>query len=183
MVRPGASAILLRAKEVRACPLLGVLIALALVAAPSIRQQRPLLIWNASSSAPVGLYAVDQASPAVGDLVVLRLPSATAMLAARRGYLPRSAYLLKPVAAVAGDRVCRIANRIRIRGRVVAIAYPADDAGRAMPAWYGCRVLSTGSVFVLADHPASFDSRYFGPFDARSLVGRGRLLWSRPTEG
>ena len=86
---------------------------------------------------------------------------------------------MKPVAAVAGDRVCRFANRVFIRGRLVAIASPADGAGRAMPVWYGCRTLQAGEIFVLADYPASFDSRYLGPLEVNSIAGRGILLWSR----
>ena len=160
-----------------ALPLAGIVVALALLVAPSIRQQRPLLIWNASPSVAVGLYRVDQAMHRVGDLVALRLPPAIAALAARRGYLPRSAYLLKPIVAIEGDRVCRLGAYISIRRRLVTFACPADSIGRAMPSWHGCRTLKTGQVFVLADHPASFDSRYFGPLDANSIVGRAVLLW------
>jgi len=163
---------------VRAHPLLGIVIALALLLAPSISQQRPLFIWNASQSVPVGLYRVDQATHRVGDLVVLRLPPAIATFAARRGYLPSSVYLLKPVAAVGGDRVCRFGARVFIRGRLAAFAQRADGAGRALPVWHGCRTLETGQVFALADHPVSFDSRYFGPLDANSIAGRAVLLWS-----
>jgi conjugative transfer signal peptidase TraF len=162
----------------RAHPLLGIVIALALLLAPSIRQQRPLFIWNASQSVPVGLYRVDQAPHRVGDLVVLWLPSGIAALAARRGYLPTFAYLVKPIVAVEGDRVCRFGTRVFIRGRLAALAQRADGAGRALPVWHGCRTLETGQVFVLADHPASFDSRYFGPLDSNSIAGRAVLLWS-----
>lgn len=88
-------------------PLLGMSLALVLLGAASLAKQRTLFIWNASPSVPVGLYQVIQASPHVGDLAVLRLPAAIATLAARRGYLRRFAYLLKPIAAIVGDRVCR----------------------------------------------------------------------------
>jgi conjugative transfer signal peptidase TraF len=159
-------------------PLLGMTIAVALIVAPTVAQQPPLLvIWNASPSVPVGLYFVTQASPGVGDLAVLRLPPVVAAFAARRGYLPTSAYLLKPIVAVAGDLVCRFGEQIFVRGRFAAIAKAADDDGNVMPAWQGCRVLQTGEVFVLADHPASFDSRYFGPLDIASVMGRAVLLW------
>jgi conjugative transfer signal peptidase TraF len=161
---------------VRAPPLAGIVVALALLVAPSIRQQRPLFIWNASPSVAVGLYRVDQATHDVGDLVVLRLPAGIAALAARRGYLPRSAYLLKPIVAVEGDRVCRFGTHVFVRRRFVTFAHPADSTGRAMPTWHGCRTLKTRQVFVLADHPASFDSRYFGPLDANSIAGRAVLL-------
>jgi len=163
---------------VRAQFLLGMVIALALLVAPSIGQQRPLFIWNASASVPVGLYRIDQGRHGLGDLIVLRLPPIIATLAAHRGYLPWSAYLLKPIVAVEGDRVCRFGTRVFIRRRFAAFAQRADSEGRALPVWHGCRTLKTGQVFVLADHPASFDSRYFGPLDADSIAGRAVLLWS-----
>jgi conjugative transfer signal peptidase TraF len=154
-------------------------IAVALIVAPMVAQQPPLLvIWNASPSVPVGLYFVTKASPRVGDLVVLRLPPVIAALAARRGYLPTSAYLLKPIAAVAGDLVCRFGERVLVRGVLAGIAEDADAGGNAMPSWHGCRILQMGEVFVLADHPASFDSRYFGPLDTASIAGRAVLLSS-----
>jgi conjugative transfer signal peptidase TraF len=154
-------------------------IAVALIVAPTVAQQPPLLVvWNASPSVTVGLYLVTKASPRVGDLVVLRLPPAIVAFAARRGYLPTSAYLLKPIAAVAGDLVCRFGERVLVRGVLAGIAEDADSDGNTMPTWQGCHVLQTGEVFVLADHPASFDSRYFGPLDTASVAGRVVLLWS-----
>jgi conjugative transfer signal peptidase TraF len=154
-------------------------IAVALMVAPIVAQQPPLLIiWNASPSVPVGLYLIiTKASPRVGDLVALRLPPVIAAFAARRGYLPTSAYLLKPVAAVAGDLVCRFGERVLVRGVLAGIAEDADSDGNAMPTWQGCRVLQTGEVFVLADHPRSFDGRYFGPLDGASVAGRAAPLW------
>jgi len=165
---------------VKVGPLLGMTIALALIVAPMVAQQPPLLVvWNASPSVPVGLYLVTKASPRVGDLVALRLPPVVAAFAARRGYIPTSAYLLKPIAAVAGDLVCRFAERILVRGVLAGIAEDADADGNAMPTWQGCRVLQMGEVFVLGDHPGSFDSRYFGPLNTASITRRAVLLWSR----
>jgi conjugative transfer signal peptidase TraF len=153
-------------------------LAVALIVAPTVARQPPLVvIWNASPSVPVGMYLVTKASPRVGDLVVLRLPPVIAAFAAGRGYLPTSAYLLKPITAVAGDLVCRFREEVFVRGVAAATARTADDAGNAMPTWQGCRVLQTGEVFVLADHPASFDSRYFGPLNGASVVGRAVPLW------
>ena len=177
MVRPGAPAVV-GPKVVRAQFLAGLLLALALLAAPKIIKLPPLLIWNASPSVPVGLYRVDQAHYRLGDLVLIRLPPAIAAFADGRGYLARSAYLLKPIAAVEGDRVCRFGSFVFIRRRFAAIAQRADALGRALPVWHGCRTLRTGQVFLLANDPASFDSRYFGPLEANSITGRAVLLWS-----
>ena len=48
-------------------PLLGMNIAVALIVAPMVAQQPPLVVvWNASPSVPGGLYLVTEASPRVG---------------------------------------------------------------------------------------------------------------------
>ena len=137
----------------------------------------PTLVWNASASVPLGLYRIRHGPPRRGDLVLIRLPADIADLAHRRGYLPKSAYLIKFVVAVAGDQVCRIGDRILVSGVLVARAMSRDRWRRGMPAWHGCRRLASGEIFVLARHPQSFDSRYFGPVPVSATVGRAVLLW------
>ena len=107
----------------------------------------------------------------------MSLPGAAAELAHVRGYLPRSALVLKPVAAIAGDRVCRSSNRILINGKLRAVAADRDRAGRPLSVWRGCRTLRPGDVFVLSPKPDSFDSRYFGVLTRGRTVGRAVLLW------
>lgn len=161
----------------KAQPLVGMVVAIALLVAPLVNTPRPLLIWNASPSVPTGLYWVAKGSPRRGDLVVVRLPAAIAALAAARGYLPRSAYLLKPVAAVGGDRVCRFAGHVFVRGKAAARASANDSLGRPLPVWLGCRMLRAGEVFLLAHDPMSFDSRYFGSIQSRHVLGRATLIF------
>ena len=122
----------------------------------------PWVVWNTSPSVPLGLYVIDGSVPRRGDLALARLPAAIATMAHRRGYLPRTTYLLKPVVAITGDRVCRLGRRIVVRGAAIARAAARDTAGRPLPAWHGCRELAPGEVFVLARARQSFDSRYFG---------------------
>ena len=159
-------------------PLLAMLAGITLIMAQCL-PKHPLLVWNASPSLPIGLYRIAQGFPRLGDLALVQLTRPMAMLADRRGYLPRSAYLLKPVAAVAGDRVCRFGTHVLVRGRLVALAFAKDSIGRHMPAWHGCRSLQPGELFLLAEDPASFDSRYFGAVRTESLAGRAVLLWFR----
>ena len=156
-------------------PLLGILAGIALAIAPYL-PKHPLLVWNASPSVPIGLYRIAQVLPRLNDLALVQLTGPTAMLADRRGYLPRSAYLLKPVAAVAGDRVCRFGTHVLVRGRLAALALARDSVGRHMPTWHGCRTLHSGELFLLAENPASFDSRYVGPVRTEHLAGRAVLL-------
>lgn len=107
----------------------------------------------------------------------MRLPAAAAELAHTRGYLPHSALLLKPVAAVGGDRVCRWRSGILIDGRLRAVAAGHDRTGRPLPIWRGCRTLRPGDIFVLSQKPDSFDSRYFGVLTRDETVGRAGRLW------
>jgi len=157
-------------------PLAGVLVGVGLILAAFAIGKRPTFVWNASPSLPMGLYRVTRRSPQLGDTVLVRLPPGLVVLAARRGYLPVSAYLLKPVAAVSGDLVCRIGARIYTRGRLVSVRQ-RDGRGRPMPTWYGCRRLGTGELFLVAENADSFDSRYFGPVLHRAVAGLAVRIW------
>ena len=148
-----------------------------LVVVPSLQGRTPRFLWNVSPSVPLGFYRIQPGTLRRGDLVITRLPSEIAELANRRGYLPKSAHLIKFVLAIAGDRVCRFGDRIFVRGVLVARALPHDSLGRLMPSWHGCQRLVSGNLFLLAEGPKSFDSRYFGVVSASDVVGRAVLLW------
>ncbi len=141
---------------------------------------RPRLLWNASASAPVGLWRVLPDTPVRrGDMVAVRLGEPWRRLAARRHYLPANVPLLKRVAAAPGDRVCAYQAWIFVEGRVAAVRRRADGIGRPLPWWHGCRTLERGAMLLLMDDPASFDGRYFGPTAAGATVGKAGPLWLR----
>jgi type IV secretory pathway protease TraF len=94
-----------------------------------------------------------------------------------RRYLPHTAYLLKPVAAVAGDRICRFGARIFVRHHFTAQAITRDWLARPLPSWQGCRTLRIGEIFLLADGSNSFDSRYFGAIGAGQVAGTAFAVW------
>jgi conjugative transfer signal peptidase TraF len=143
-----------------------------------------LLVWNASPSAPVGLYWVyPNQTPGQGDLVIARMPAAVRRLADERRYVPASIPLVKRVAATQGDRVCASGKLIRINGRSAAVRRRIDAAGRPMPRWRGCHMLGPGEIFLLRDNPDSFDGRYFGITRRRDLIGGAVLLWAKPANG
>lgn len=150
-----------------------------LLVAVSIRDHAPRIVWNASASVPVGLYVLHSSRRfRVGDLVAVRPPPALAAWLADRGYLDRGALLLKHVAAVEGAHVCRGDLAVVVERRLVATALDRDNLGRPLPAWSGCRQLADGDVFLLnVDVPTSLDGRYFGPIDARFIVGVATPLW------
>lgn len=153
----------------------GIAVLLTLLAPP-----RPLLIWNISSSAPIGLYTVGGGRPPVrGDLVAARLAPPWRALGSARRYIPANVPLIKRVAAGAGDRACTTGADIAVNGATVARRLQIDGAGRPMPHWSGCVVLRPGEYLLLMPGPASFDGRYFGPTAESDIVGKVHLLWAR----
>ncbi len=140
----------------------------------------PLLVYNASPSAPIGWYWLDPVGPlSSGQYVVAGIPQSAAALADQRGYLPQDVPLLKPVAAQYGQLVCERNRTVAIGGRIVATALIADHSGRALPAWTMCRRLTANELFLLNAHRLdSFDSRYFGPIDRSRVLGTARPLWT-----
>ncbi|WP_298672616.1 S26 family signal peptidase [uncultured Sphingomonas sp.] len=151
----------------------------ACVAATIIAPPLPRLVWNASASAPIGLYRiVPGARIARGDMVVARMPQRSLMLAARRHYIPANVPLVKRVAARAGDRICAAGATITMNGNPLATRRAVDMRGRPLPWWNGCRTLGHGALLLLmADTPDSFDGRYFGPTPAADVIGKATFLW------
>jgi conjugative transfer signal peptidase TraF len=153
---------------------------IAIVLLSAVMPPAPRLVWNASASAPVGLYAVAPGAGAeTGDMVIARVPAPYRRLAAERRYLPLNVPLVKRVAAYAGDEVCALGAQIFVNGRPVAERRDADARRRPMPMWSGCVRLHGRQLFLLMDNPASFDGRYFGPTESKDVIGKAQLLWRR----
>lgn len=140
----------------------------------------PKLIWNASASVPLGLYSIEPARHLeITDLVAVQTPEPLASFMAERRYLPRGVPLMKRVAGLAGQRVCREGALITIDGIGMGEALARDRAGRALPSWHGCRRLADGEIFLMnSAAPDSMDGRYFGPLAINSIIGRAIPLWT-----
>ena len=160
--------------------LLTTLAASSAVAVSGPNLASPALIWNASASVPIGLYRVQpDPQPKVDDIVVVRPPEDLVWFLAEGGYLPRGVPLLKHVAALGGQCVCRIGRALSIDGEHVGDALERDHRGRPLPTWQGCVVLSDAQVFLFnADRPDSLDGRYFGPLERNTIVGRAQPVWT-----
>ena len=157
------------------------MLGIAALGGTEVARPMPRLVWNATASAPVGLYRVEPAwDLRRGDFVLARLPDAARELAAERDYLPANVPLVKRVAALAGDTICREQARVTINGIAVATALQADSRGRALMRWSGCRTLAQKQVFLLMPNvPDSFDGRYFGPIDTSAVIGKLVPVWTR----
>jgi conjugative transfer signal peptidase TraF len=154
----------------------------------------PRLIWNASASVPVGLYEISSAKPIeVTDLVAVDAPEPLAAFLADRGYLPRGVPLLKRVAALPGQTVCRSGADITVDGNTVGDALEHDRLGRTLPIWSGCGRIGASELFLMnIGVRDSLDGRYFGPLAVTTVIGRatplytdedgdGRFVWRAPT--
>ncbi len=137
------------------------------------------LIWNRTASLPLGIYArLPIGNLRRGDEVALRVPASVRQLVRERGYLPEAGLLVKPIAAMAGDTVCRRGDLLLINGAPFGAVRTHDSEGRPLPSFGGCRVLGEHDVFLASAHPRSFDSRTFGPVDVRALQSKVTPLWT-----
>ena len=139
---------------------------------------KPLLVWNVTASAPIGLYRRSFLPVERAAWVLIAPPRPAHILAAQRGYLPLNIPMVKRIAAFSGDTVCRTGNTVTVNKAVRAIALPQDSRRRALPVWQGCERLSGDRVFVLTAPAASFDSRYFGAVPRANIIERIEPLWT-----
>ena len=144
-----------------------------------IAEQTPALaLVNESPSVPRGLYLRQPGgAPERGAMVALPQPPIARRYLGALG-MPDEVLLIKRVAAVGGDPVCRQGTAVRMPGRVAHVL-DRDRRGAALPGWTGCRRLAPDELFLLGDTAGSFDSRYFGPVRTRDLEGvfRETLTW------
>lgn len=154
-------------------------VAVATLATLAVRPAR-YAVWNATASVPTGLYAIcGKANLQVGERVAIEPPPSLRRLLAERHYLPSTVPLLKRIAAVRGQRVCRFAHGITIDGEYVGAARARDRLGRPLPVWAGCHVLRTGELFAMNPAaPDSFDGRYFGVLRLTDVIGRAMPVWT-----
>jgi conjugative transfer signal peptidase TraF len=146
----------------------------------------PLLIYNASGSAPLGFYYLEQRPPTRGELVVFNPPPAIELMIIGYDVLPARVPLIKQIAAAGGDEVCRAKapiDAVSVNGKIVAEVIERDGNGRPLPSWEGCMRLAEGEFFLLQPHPHSFDSRYFGPASRCDILGVAKPVWTWNPDG
>ena len=134
------------------------------------------LIWNRTGSAPKGLYWLSGDPFTKGRWVAVSARSADADWAEARGYVGKDWPLLKQVAGIPGDLICRNGNEVLVNGVLAAMAQEVDSRGRLLPVWEGCERLKAGEYFLLAPHASSLDGRYFGVTSTEDLDGVVRPL-------
>ena len=137
-------------------------------------------IWNASASTPIGLYSLHRPHTLhVGDLVSVMPPASLARFMVERGYIGDGVPLLKHVAALPGQTVCRQGVVVFVDGTALGGALTHDRGGRPLPVWQGCQRIVLGQIFLMNRSVRdSFDGRYFGPLPVRSVIGRATPIYT-----
>lgn len=136
-------------------------------------------IFNRTNSLPLGFYWFwPSMTLERGELVAFRIPQQVRSLVVERGYLPADAYLVKPIAAVAGDHVCIGEGSFRVNGRIIGAQLERDAEGRALPQYRACGVVPPGEFYVASEHARSFDSRVFGPVQGSEIQGKVKPVWT-----
>src|SRR5258707_1021188 len=146
---------------------------------------------NLTSSLERGFYIVSRMPSA--NLVEFCPEGESATISLQRGYRTPGGTcpdggspLMKPIAAVAGDRVEVTTNGIRVNGKLIpnSAAHFKDHRGRSLDPWpNGEYIVPAGSLWVVSDFNSwSFDSRYFGPIPSSLVQHRLRPLWTFHTK-
>ena len=148
-------------------------------ALPQLKTKPPMIL-NETASMAKGVYVRlgEVADLKQGDIIAMPMNSAARnYLVEKLGY-SKDTVMIKRAAALSGDLICRQNSLVTINKRTIVAAL-SDQQGNPLPAWHGCRTLSPNQVFLLGDHPASFDSRYFGPVSQGELAGiyRAAVTW------
>jgi type IV secretory pathway protease TraF len=151
----------------------------ASAALPELKTKPPMIL-NETTSMAKGAYVRvgDVHDLKGGDIIAMPMNSAVRNYLVKKLSYPNDTMLIKRVAGLAGDLVCRHDSVVTINQRTL-VAASSDRQGIPLPAWHGCQTLSTNEVFILGDHRSSFDSRYFGPVLRSELAGiyRAAVTW------
>jgi len=144
--------------------------------------------YQLTDSAPRGIYRFRPGPIERGRWVILCPPADAARLAVERGYLGSGPCpggvepLLKRVAALPGDRVAVARDGLHVNGTRLPASAPLERDLNDLPlplAPFGEHAVEPGTVWVIGEHPRSFDSRYFGPVDERLVlsVADAVVIW------
>lgn len=137
---------------------------------------------NLTHSMPVGLYrlrSLDVRSLYRGMIVVVCLPPTIARVARERGYVGNGMCafgiepLLKRVEGLPGDRIVMDRRGTSVNGIQLPESRPValDGQGRPLVSWPVARlVVPRGTVWLMGEHPRSWDARYWGPVPSANLI-------------
>lgn len=140
-----------------------------------------LLIYNHTPSVPYGWYLIYPSEIYhVGDLVVFNAPDEVQHLALERGWLQDGDFMLKRIGAIQGDSYKVLDNhQFFASDRYIGQIAIADHKGLPMPSLAaGEYVVGENNFLPIAEHPSSFDGRYYGEVPIKNIVYRVLPIWT-----
>ncbi len=145
------------------------------------------LIINLTDSAPHGVYAVVPLNELKkGTFIVFPVPFSVRHELGVRAWLRDDVPLIKPVAALPGEKVCVSDAEVIVAGQKGGPVFSRDYLGLPLPRLRGCFSIRAGSVFPLSTFSdRSFDGRYLGPIHRGDIIGEAVpiILWSGSLSG
>lgn len=145
------------------------------------------LLINLTDSAPHGVYrVVPITNLKKGTFIVFELPHSVRHELGPRPWLKDDVPLIKPVAALPGEKVCVSDAEVKVAGQYAGSVFSSDYLGLPLPKLRGCFHVKTWEVFPLSRYSdRSFDGRYLGPLHRGDLIGEALplFLWSGSLSG
>ena len=145
------------------------------------------IVLNPSTSAPKGLYVRSTDPSFVLFCPDQRWPNFAKNPDFRKNWAPFSSCpdghraFLKPISARPGDVVTVSANGIAVNGKLIPHSLPVreDNLGETLHAYpYGTYRVRPGELWVVSPFSdRSYDSRYYGPIPAKSILAGIRPWW------
>ncbi|MEO1065433.1 MAG: S26 family signal peptidase [Actinomycetota bacterium] len=134
-------------------------------------QLTPSLPWR------VALVDLRDQAVARGDLVAFRAIGIAVEVEGTTLHTDGT-WLLKRVVGVPGDRVRVDGEGLHVNDlRVADDLVLAGTLGQPPAHWFREEVIAPGRLYVAGLHPASYDSRYFGPIASHQIIGRAWGIW------
>ncbi|BBA53226.1 conjugal transfer protein TraF (plasmid) [Fusobacterium varium] len=133
---------------------------------------------NKTRSLPRGIYKL---YPPVdlhkGDIIVFEIPK-SAELMFKRGYVSNIDSLMKKLAALPGDHIEIINQELYINGNNWGKIYEKDKLYRPLPSLKEKDLIpGEKEVLALSDINNSFDGRYFGPIEIKSIKYKAKPVF------
>lgn len=139
------------------------------------------IVFNKTPSIPIGIYLLlpydnEKDSLNVGDIVIFDMPKDIEQLVKEREYITRDTNtFIKTVGAIEGMSIEVRDERLFIDGINRGEVAPTDTLNRELPQIKNF-IVSKDHFFPLGTHFHSFDGRYYGEIDKKTIRNKAKLL-------
>jgi len=129
-------------------------------------------VINYTDSLPRGIYQLRPIKKEIerNMIVALAVPEHVQSLVYGRKWLFKGTMLMKPVAAIPGDKILISENGLYINERYFGPVFSFDSDGLPLPEIRISYTLRDRQVFLASRYKKSFESRYFGHVYIKNII-------------